>query len=81
MLSFDEQFMYSNAGQVRKSLSIKHHADGTGYLISLSKYSICSYLHFSLNSLNMLHFLSFICFLHELLLQLNRGVVVITISS
>uniref|UniRef100_A0A2N9EDN9 CMP/dCMP-type deaminase domain-containing protein n=1 Tax=Fagus sylvatica TaxID=28930 RepID=A0A2N9EDN9_FAGSY len=36
VLSFDEQFMYSNAGQVRKSLSIKHHADGTGYLISLN---------------------------------------------
>ena len=46
----------SNAGQVRKSLTIKAHADGTGYLISLSKYSFCSYLHFTLNSLNMLHF-------------------------
>lgn len=35
----------SNAGQVRKSLTIKAHADGTGYLISLSKYSFCLYLH------------------------------------
>ena len=31
---------YSNSGQVRKTLSIKAHADGTGYLISLSKNSI-----------------------------------------
>lgn len=28
---------YSNAGQVRKSLSIKPHADGSGYFVSLSK--------------------------------------------
>ena len=28
----------SNAGQVRKSLSIKAHADGSGYFVSLSKW-------------------------------------------
>jgi hypothetical protein len=32
----DPSMLSSNAGQVRKSLSIKHHADGTGYLISLN---------------------------------------------
>lgn len=31
--------MYSNAGQVRKSFSIKAHAGGTGYFFNLSKYS------------------------------------------
>ncbi|KAG7985170.1 hypothetical protein I3843_03G011600 [Carya illinoinensis] len=32
----DPSMKSSNAGQVRKSLSIKPHADGSGYLISLS---------------------------------------------
>ena len=32
-------FCCSNAGQVRKSLTIKAHANGIGYRISLSKYS------------------------------------------
>ncbi|KAK9991359.1 hypothetical protein SO802_026344 [Lithocarpus litseifolius] len=32
----DPSMLSSNAGQVRKSLTIKAHADGTGYLISLS---------------------------------------------
>jgi hypothetical protein len=47
-------FCYSNSGQVRKTLSIKAHADGTGYLISLGKNSICSCLLFSSNDLNLL---------------------------
>jgi hypothetical protein len=45
---------YSNSGQVRKTLSIKAHADGSGYFISLSKNSICSCLLFSLNGLELL---------------------------
>ncbi|KAM7508149.1 hypothetical protein LguiA_018602 [Lonicera macranthoides] len=32
----DPSMLSSNAGQVRKSLSIKPHADGTGYFVSLS---------------------------------------------
>ncbi|KAK9270411.1 hypothetical protein L1049_025990 [Liquidambar formosana] len=32
----DPSMQSSNAGQVRKSLSIKPHADGTGYFVSLS---------------------------------------------
>ncbi|KAK9995202.1 hypothetical protein SO802_024905 [Lithocarpus litseifolius] len=32
----DPSMLSSNAGQVRKSLTIKAHADGTGYLISLN---------------------------------------------
>ncbi|KAJ6348194.1 hypothetical protein OIU76_004632 [Salix suchowensis] len=34
----DPSMLSSNAGQVRKNLSIKPHADGSGYFISLSKH-------------------------------------------
>ncbi|KAJ6415940.1 hypothetical protein OIU84_004684 [Salix udensis] len=54
----DPSMLSSNAGQVRKNLSIKPHADGSGYFISLSKLLIVLMILFGLKFL--ISFLAFI---------------------